>query len=357
MKSKIDKSEEDGFQELSDEQLVLKWLAARASCAKSLRVMRKEAERFALWARCVLGKCLRQILPEDALAYASFLSDPQPRDVWVSTTKRPRSHPQWRPFAGPLSASSRRLAIVELGGLYNWMIKQGWCRENPFRLVQKPELIYLPVITRQLPIRGIQLMLDAARDTTNEKKACRDEFMVTLFYLTGIRTFEATNANMNDIQITGSLECWLQILGRRSKMRRVPVNTQLYSALIRYRVAFGLSPFVAASDETPLLLAANSRLNRAHNATVLTAIKGIMKKAAALARDRELPELALHLESASTHWLRHSCFSHIAAKTGNLVLVNTLAGNSSVASIARYIPVEDQTLLRGSEILRLPVPQ
>jgi hypothetical protein len=135
----------------------------------------------------------------------------------------------------------------------------------------------------------------------------------------------------------------------------VPVNEQLYSAFVQYRVAFGLSPFVPANDETPLLLAANSRLKRAHADTVLKAMKAIMKSAAALARDRELPDLALQLESASTHWLRHSCFSHLAAETGNLVLVNTLAGNSLVESIARYIPVEDPMLLRGSELLRLPL--
>ncbi|WP_346830779.1 tyrosine-type recombinase/integrase [Pseudomonas abietaniphila] len=355
MKKNIEDQQKRDAEHLSDEQLILRWGAARASCAKSLRVMRKEADRFALWARYMLGKHLREISVEDAQAYTTFLSDPQPRDFWISTTKRPRSHPEWRPFAGPLSASSRRLALIQLGGLYTWMIERGCCIENPFRLIKKPELIHLPVILRQLPISGIQLMLEAARDSTNKRLVARDLFMVSLFYLTGIRTFEATNANMNSIQETGANECWLQIIGRRSKLRRVPINSQLYSALIRYRIEFGLSPTVAENDETPLLLAANSSLKRAHNATVLTAMKRVMKKAASLARDRDLPELALSLESASTHWLRHSCFSHLAAETGNLVLVNTLAGNSSVESVAKYIPIEDQMLLRGSVTLRLPI--
>ena len=349
--------EYDGLLQLSDAQLVLKWLAARSSCTKSFRVMRKEAERFVLWAQSMRGKCLREIVFDDASSYAVFLSDPQPSSMWICATKYPRWHPEWRPFAGPLSASSRRLAITQLGGLYNWMVELGFCAENPFRLVQKPELIHATVITHQVPLTGIQLMLEAAGKSTNTKKAARDRFMIALFYLTGLRTFEAVNANMGSIRISSETERWLQVIGRKNKLRNVPITSQLYFELAQYRTAFGLTPLIPENDQTPLLLAANSRLKRAHNSTVLKTMKTIMKRAAALARDRELPDLSLKMESASTHWLRHSCFSHLATKTGNLVLVNTLAGNSSLESISRYIPIEDQMLLRGSALLKLPSAQ
>lgn len=346
---------ESDFLRLSDDQLVLKWLAVRSSCSNSYRIMRKEAERFVLWGQTTRGKCLREIVSEDACAYAIFLSDPQPNSMWVSKIKYPRGHPEWRPFAGPLNTSSLRLAITQLGGLYSWMVERGCCDANPFRFVQKPELIHSAVITRQVPLTGIQLLLEAAGESTNKMKSARDRFMVALFYLTGIRTFEAVNANMNSIQTFNETERWLQVIGRRNKLRNIPVTEQLYSELVQYRTAFGLAQIIPENDQTPLLLAANSRLKRAHSSTVLKAMKAIMERAATLARERGLPDLSVQLKSASTHWLRHSCFSHLAAETGNLVLVNTLAGNSSVESIARYIPVEDQMLLRGSALLKLPV--
>lgn len=63
--------------------------------------MRKEVERFILWALHTRGKQLSQINVMDVSDYATFLADPQPREVWVSETKYPRHHEQWRPFAGP----------------------------------------------------------------------------------------------------------------------------------------------------------------------------------------------------------------------------------------------------------------
>ncbi|MBV4516586.1 tyrosine-type recombinase/integrase [Pseudomonas kurunegalensis] len=355
MSHETESLEEGDFLRLSDEQLLRKWLAARSSCSNSYRVMRKEAERFVLWGQSTLGKGLREIISEDASAYAVFLSDPQPKSMWVSKIKYPRGHPEWRPFARPLNASSRRLAITQLGGLYNWMVERGCCGANPFRLVQKPELIHSAVITRQIPLTGIQLLLEAAGESTNKLKSARDRFLVALFYLTGIRTFEAVNANMNSVQTFSETERWLQVIGRRNKFRSIPVTAELYSELVQYRTAFGLAPTIPDNDQTPLLLAANSRLKRAHSSTVLKAMKAIMERAATLARERELSDLSVQLKAASTHWLRHSCFSHLAAETGNLVLVNTLAGNSSVESIARYIPVEDKMLLQGSALLKLPV--
>jgi site-specific recombinase XerD len=339
---------------ISDADLIAGWLAARSSSHKSFRVRRKEAERFVIWARQARSKCLQEISTEDANAYAEFLVDPQPLAMWVSKTKYPRSRPEWRPFAGPLGTSSRRLALMELTAMYNWMIDRGFHFQNPFGSAPKPELIKEKFITRQLPEIAIHLMFEVIQLSSNPKKAARDSFMIALFYLTGIRTFEATNANMSDVRSPLPDEHWLQVIGRCKKLRDVPISVQLYNALIRYRIVFGLPSEIPDNDSTPLILAANSKLKRAHDDTVLKAVKQIMGKAAILARDRELYDVAHQLERASTHWLRHSCFSHLATATGNLVLVNSLAGNSSLDSISRYIPIDNQMLLRSMDILTLP---
>ena len=55
--------------------------------------MRKEVERFILWALHVRGKQLSQVGVMDVRAYLRFLQDPQPAAVWVSAIKRPRQHP------------------------------------------------------------------------------------------------------------------------------------------------------------------------------------------------------------------------------------------------------------------------
>ncbi|KWR87902.1 hypothetical protein RM96_22575 [Cupriavidus sp. IDO] len=55
-----------------------------------------------------LGKLQPSLTHEDLLAYERFLADPQPAACWVlaGSKKLARTHPDWRPFAGPLSPAS-----------------------------------------------------------------------------------------------------------------------------------------------------------------------------------------------------------------------------------------------------------
>ncbi|MEX5684835.1 tyrosine-type recombinase/integrase [Pseudomonas silesiensis] len=345
----------DLIQANSDIEAAAIWLETTARNPKSRRVMRKEVERFILWALHSRGKPLSQIHVMDVQDYATFLTDPQPREVWVSTTKYPRQHARWRPFAGPLSVSSQRLALVQIGSLYSWMVKGGWLQGNPVDLVRKPPAPQDPTIKRLLPIEGIALAFEAISLTQSPRKRARDHFMLSLFYLTGLRTFEATTATMGDVRRSSSGTLWLTVCGKRNKVRDVPISEALYEDLLCYRETFGLPREIPLKDATPLLLAANSKLKRAHTSTVLKAIIAIVTRAAGLAMQREQFELADRLAEATTHWLRHSCFSHLAKATGDLVMVKTLAGHSKLETTSRYLHTENDALHAGVvQILSTP---
>lgn len=345
----------DLIQASSDIEAAAIWLTTTATNSKTRRVMRKEVERFILWAMHTRGKQLSQINVMDVSDYAAFLADPQPREAWVSETKYPRHHAQWRPFAGPLSLSSQRYALVQIGSLYTWMVKGGRLKGNPVALVRKPEAPHDTTIKRLLPEEGIALAFEAISQTQNPRKRARDHFMLSLFYLTGVRTFEATASNMSSVRRSASGTLWLNVLGKRNKVRDVPISEDLYEDLLHYRAAFGLPPDIPVKDATPLLLTANSKLKRAHTSTVLKAIIAIMTRAAALARQREQWELADRLSATTTHWLRHSCFSHLAKATGNLVMIKALAGHSKIETTGRYLHTEDAELHAGVvQTLRTP---
>ncbi|MFJ7315467.1 tyrosine-type recombinase/integrase [Pseudomonas sp. NPDC098747] len=334
----------DLIQADSDIEAAAIWLKTTAINPKTQRVMRKEVERFILWALHTRGKQLSQINVMDVSDYAAFLTDPQPRDVWVSETKYPRQHAQWRPFAGPLSLSSQRYALVQIGSLYTWMVKGGRLQGNPVALVRKPQAPQDTTIKRLLPEAGIALAFEAISLTPSPRKRARDHFMLSLFYLTGVRTFEGTTSNMSSVRRSASGTWWLTVLGKRNKVRDVPISDELYQDLLCYREAFGLPREIPAQDPTPLLLAANSKLKRAHTSTVLKAIIAIMTRAADLALQREQWELAERLGGATTHWLRHSCFSHLAKATGDLVMIKALAGHSKIETTSRYLHSENEAL-------------
>ena len=101
----------------NDLEAVRAWLARVAGTKTTFENYRKEAERLLLWSIVQLGKPLSSLTHEDLLVYQRFLADPQPRARWVSGgengsgRKFAREDPRWRPFHGPLAASSQRQAV------------------------------------------------------------------------------------------------------------------------------------------------------------------------------------------------------------------------------------------------------
>jgi hypothetical protein len=114
----------------NDYDAVHAWLTLHESAATQ-RAYRKEALRLTLWAIVERGKELSSLTTEDAVAYRAFLRHPAPRTRWVGPS-RPRSSPEWKPFAGGLSARSSAYALTVLGAMYRWLMQQRYVIANPF---------------------------------------------------------------------------------------------------------------------------------------------------------------------------------------------------------------------------------
>ncbi|MCY1261362.1 hypothetical protein D9M68_108520 [compost metagenome] len=99
-----------------------------------------------------MAKPLSSLTHEDLLAYERFLADPQPAARWVLTgsKKLARSHPDWRPFAGPLSPGSVRQAMVILNACFTWLTEAGYLAGNPLALARRRRAPSRPRITRYL---------------------------------------------------------------------------------------------------------------------------------------------------------------------------------------------------------------
>ncbi|MGF6298399.1 hypothetical protein OKW42_001729 [Paraburkholderia sp. WC7.3d] len=98
----------------TDPEAIRAWLARFVDTRTTFDNYRKEAERLLLWSVLQMGKPLSSLTHEDLLVYQHFLADPQPAARWTADggRKHPRNDPRWRPFYGPLSASSQRQAMV-----------------------------------------------------------------------------------------------------------------------------------------------------------------------------------------------------------------------------------------------------
>jgi hypothetical protein len=119
----------------NDVDAIKTWLARFVNTSSSYSNYRKEAERLLLWSIIECKKPISSLTHDDLQTYQRFLADPQPREQWLAKPGRkwPRFDPEWRPFVGPLSATSQRQSITILNTLFSWLVKIGYLASNPLK--------------------------------------------------------------------------------------------------------------------------------------------------------------------------------------------------------------------------------
>lgn len=347
----------------TDRDAVLAWLARYADSPNTLANSRREAERLLLWSLVERGKPLSSLAHEDLLLYQRFLADPQPAERWVMPVGRklPRSHPGWRPFAGPLSPASVRQAMVIVNSMLSWLVQAGYLAGNPLSLSRHRGSAPAPRVVRFLEddlwaevrqtIAGLPQVIER-----EQAVYWRARWLFSLLYLCGLRISEVVGNSMGRFfsrtdAKTGKLRWWLQITGKGSKERLVPATDELVLELTHYRRWLGLPPLPQHGEPSPLLFPVWWRapargpiewpapLTRA---AVHVIVKDVFELAAQRLCDLgpEHEMRANKLQAASSHWLRHTMGSRLADGI-DLRHIRDTFGHASLATTSIYLHAED----------------
>ncbi|QNK67242.1 tyrosine-type recombinase/integrase [Variovorax sp. PAMC26660] len=336
-----------------DRGAVLAWLARYSDSPATLASYRKEAERLMLWCILQRGAALSDLAHEDLLLYQRFLSDPQPIERWVTqAVQRPgRNSSLWRPFAGPLGASSQRQALSILNGMFSWLVEAGYLAGNPLALSRRKRRQAAPRVSRFLPEEHWNVVKAAieAMPVSSERErlhASRCRWLFSLLYIGGLRVSEICSAGMDGFfsrrGADGRERWWLEITGKGEKTRLIPATAELMSELMRYRKAHGLSPLPLAGEVVPLLMTLISPIKPMARSAIHEVVKGVMRHAATQLRQggAEFEAAATHLERASTHWIRHTAGSHLSEKA-DLKVVRDNLGHANISTTSIYLHTED----------------
>ncbi len=348
----------------TDRDAVLAWLARCADSPNTLANSRREAERLLLWAMFQAGKPLSSLTHEDLLLYQRFLADPQPTERWVMASRRklPRRHPDWRPFAGPLSGASVRQALVVVNSLFSWLVQAGYLAGNPLALARQRRARSAPRIVRYLDeelwghVKDTIIAMPTATAREQATRA-RARWLFSLLFLCGLRVSEVANNTMGSFfcrtDKAGEPRWWIEVLGKGTKTRLVPATSELMVELARYRTSLGLAPIPREHEATPLLLpvwwraaphAASARGVSAPltRAAIHEAVKLVFELAAqrALAQGEAYAAHAARLRAASAHWLRHTAGSRMADDI-DLRHVRDTLGHASIATTSIYLHSDD----------------
>ncbi|XUW93808.1 site-specific integrase (plasmid) [Burkholderia sp. M6-3] len=331
----------------NDYEAVQAWLSLHEAAATQ-RTYRKEAERLILWAIVERGRALSLLTTEDAVVYRTFLRRPTPRERWVGPL-RPRSAPDWRPFAGGLSPRSAAHALSILGALFRWLMEQRYLLSNPFAGVKvsggtkSADLDASRAFTE-----GEWLLVRAIADGLewsygwSAPAAQRLRCLLDVGFATGLRASELVGARLGHIETDARGEHWLRVTGKGRKAGKVALPPLAWDALTRYLLARRLpvSPARWKSD-TPLIGSLDGDDAGAISGMRLWAVlRRFFGQVAGLVAADHLP-LAGKLRRASPHWMRHTHATHALAYGAELTTVRDNLRHASVSTTSIYLHGDD----------------
>lgn len=345
----------------TDTDAIKVWLARYFDTKTTFDNYRKEAERLLLWSVIALGKPLSSLSHEDFLVYQRFLANPIPAERWIMTKRKvARDDPKWRPFAGPLSPTSQRQAIVILNGMFSWLVNAGYLAGNPLSLSRNRQRKAKPRVTRFLDEdlwKEVKITIESMpRETNREREHYqRVRWLFSLLYITGVRVSEVTQNTMggffNRKDKSSESRWWLEITGKGDKTRIVPATNELMLELNRYRRETGLSLNPIEGEATPLLLPIGGKQRAMTRSAIHQILKQVFNDTAERLEGRG-PDFVLQvakLKAASAHWMRHTAGSNMTSGDMDIRHVRDNLGHESIATTNNYLHSEDNKRHQDTE--------
>ena len=351
----------------NDLEAIRIWLNARAGNPNTFGNYRKEAERFLLWCLVEKRTALASIRAGDAAEYLRWLENlgrldekafaakwRAPQSKWLGPKNVQRTEGGWRPFNGPLSVASRRNAIVVVRQLFNFLKKTGYLIFNPFDQVSPK----VPLLKGEGAPQAF-----ADRSLTPEQWSAvvsrldllpegwpreRMKLILMLGKSLGMRASEMLDARASWIttrRIGFRERRAIEIVGKGSKVRRLPLNDEQVDIIQCALQARGIAGIAACDPETPLLVNLG-RGRHPHGSMSRSGLYRILESFFdAVANDlaQTNPMDAAKLRASSTHWLRHT-FAVTALSKMSVNVVQAAMGHASVATTGRYLSPEEEKM-------------
>lgn len=234
-----------------------------------------------------------------------------------------------RRFIGQLHAqglSGRSIArlLSAWRGFFSWQGQHDAVPANPCEGLRPPKS------PRHLP--NALLVDEAARlldpvDEGDSVLATRDIAMFELFYSSGLRLAELAALDCDALD-SALHEGEIRVLGKRSKMRLVPVGSKAREALAAWAQ---VRDSLAGPEETALFVGQRGRR------------LGQRMIQLRLSRQAQLAGLSRHVHP---HMLRHSFASHVLQSSGDLRAVQEMLGHASITSTQVYTHLDFQHLAK-----------
>lgn len=211
------------------------------------------------------------------------------------------------------SASSIRRKLSTLKSYFRFLQREQVITRSPMLQVSLPKLgKRLPSV---VPEQYLEQMLNAI-DPADDYEKLRNQLVVELCYLTGMRRGELLNLKVSDLNLSAFT---IKVLGKGNKERLIPISHAM-ATLLRQYLDLRQQTFPNTS-ELALLLTKDGK------AAYPKLIYRIVKEALSTITTQE---------KRSPHVLRHSFATHLSDHGADLNAIKELLGHSSLAATQIY---------------------
>ena len=224
-----------------------------------------------------------------------------------------------------LKRSTIRLRFAALRSFYKFLVLRRGLANSPVAGVQLPKPDkQLPVV---LSVAQVEQLLNIPLTLEPDPKSpawlrLRDAAILELFYSCGLRISELLSIDVSDVDFIGET---LQVMGKGSKERIVPIDGPAINAIQRYRQE-------AAITTGALFL--SKRRTRITQQAVDQLLKKYLKMS-------DIPF------AISPHKLRHSFATHLLDAGADLRSVQSLLGHASLSTTQIYTHVTKDRLKKA----------
>ena len=358
----------------NDLEAIQCFLARYTGQTHTQRAYTKELERFILWCALVAHMPMSSLLVDDCEAYKKFLVAPLPEFRGPRTVKTSK---RWKPFAEDrMSAASQKQALLVLRAAFDWFVKVRYLAGSPWAAVSDPKVVQqveMMDIDRALPEELWDVVISVLTDRTAMPENQQDRVALAAILLmgdSGLRRAEAASARRGTLKKSrhGTTVWMLEVLGKRSKMRKVPVSPRTIAAL-RAHWRDRDADFDSQVNDLPLLapivvpgtvraLAKHIDVGmKGYNPNSLydlitSALRRVSKHGGALAPEHAAsltPEHLAQLAVTSPHAFRHTFGTLAVERDMPIVVAQEILGHASASTTAIYVKAREKRIVEAAE--------
>ena len=223
-----------------------------------------------------------------------------------------------------ISKRSCKRRLSTLRHFYDFLVKKGYVKENPFIFITAPKTEKkFPQVLYQDQVREI---LDENLKRTDELML-RDQAILEVLYFTGMRASELVNVVVQDVDLIGRT---VRVMGKGRKERIIPFSDECQKCVRRYLRE--CRPTLFKRNINPVnALILSSRGEKLTTRGLEYILDQIEEKTSTY--------VGLH-----PHLLRHSFATHLLENGADLRTIQELLGHASLNATQVYTHVTEDTM-------------